>query len=130
MVLTFTAMATLAVLLRTSIEASQKETTTTTTNESGVAGFDPNDDRVELRIQDASAYEFLISYALELVLALFLYYPVVGSVLFSGYLGCGAIPILGGRPYEVKMEERRKQRRRFQAGNSDDTDSYLSDDRV
>ena len=57
-----------------------------------------------------SIYKYLISYATELVLALFVYYPLIGTVLFTGILGCGNVPILGGRPYEVKMEAKRIQK--------------------
>ena len=35
---------------------------------------------------------------------LFVYYPMFETVLFSGVLGCGSIPVLGGRPYEMKKE--------------------------
>ena len=47
----------------------------------------------------------------KVILALFVYYPIGGTILFSGCLGCGRIPLLGGRPQEVLMEERRLARR-------------------
>ena len=55
-----------------------------------------------------TTFGFLISYAIELALALFVYNPLVATVLFSGILGCGRIPILGGRPYELRAQERQR----------------------
>eukprot|EP00522_Entomoneis_paludosa_P002887 CAMPEP_0172468636 /NCGR_PEP_ID=MMETSP1065-20121228/61726_1 /TAXON_ID=265537 /ORGANISM="Amphiprora paludosa, Strain CCMP125" /LENGTH=551 /DNA_ID=CAMNT_0013226063 /DNA_START=16 /DNA_END=1671 /DNA_ORIENTATION=+ len=60
--------------------------------------------------EDKSSFQFLISYLVEVLLALVVYYPIVGTVLFTGVLGCGRIPVLGGRPYEVKQAERRQER--------------------
>jgi hypothetical protein len=90
-VLTFTAIGTLAVLLRTSADQSQ------------------GSGHVALKLNKASLYSFLITYGTELALSLFVYYPLIGTILFTGVLGCGSVPVLGGRPYEVKMEERRIQ---------------------
>jgi hypothetical protein len=66
-----------------------------------------NDDNIKLgQTDDASAYEFLLGYVVELVLALIVYYPLLGTILFSGVLVCGKIPVLGGRPYEVLVQKR------------------------
>jgi hypothetical protein len=54
------------------------------------------------------AYRFLIAYCIELLLALFCYYFILGTILFSGVLGCGVLPFLGGRPREVWLEERQQ----------------------
>jgi hypothetical protein len=51
-------------------------------------------------------FSFLLAYALELVFALFVFYFITSTVLFSGILGCGRIPVLGGRPYELRQEAR------------------------
>lgn len=75
-----------------------------------VSAADVNDQAQRIRLYEASSYEFLLSYVSEFFLASFVYYPIVGTILFSGYLGCGNIPILGGRPYEVKMEQRQQQK--------------------
>lgn len=47
--------------------------------------------------KEDTKFAFLIGYAVELTIALFLYYPFTSTVFFSGILGCGRIPILGGR---------------------------------
>lgn len=47
-------------------------------------------------------YAFLVGYAVELSFALFVYYFLTSTVLFTGILGCGRIPIIGGRPYELR----------------------------
>ena len=54
--------------------------------------------------KNASDYEFLVAYMIELMLSYFLYYPVIGIILFSGILTCGKAPVLGGRPYELQKE--------------------------
>ena len=50
-------------------------------------------------------FTFLISYAIECILSFFLFDPIVAFVLFSGLLGCFRLPILGGRPWEMKSEK-------------------------
>jgi hypothetical protein len=96
-----TAMATFCVVLRASLD-SESTVRLSDINSGGIT-----DDNVHLSsVKDLSAFDFLVSYAVELVLALFVYYPLIGTVLFSGILGCGKMPILGGRPYEVLKEER------------------------
>jgi hypothetical protein len=54
------------------------------------------------------SYRFLLSYSLEVLLSLALWYPFVGALLFSGILGCFNLSILGGRPYEIKELEKIK----------------------
>ncbi|KAL7547149.1 hypothetical protein ACHAWF_010460 [Thalassiosira exigua] len=66
-----------------------------------------------------SQFSFLLGYALELAAALFVFYFVTSTVFFSGVLGCGRLPVLGGRPYEIWMERNR---------NSDDPDEYDEED--
>lgn len=47
--------------------------------------------------KEDTKYAFLIGYLVELTIALFVYYPLTSTMFFSGVLGCGRIPILGGR---------------------------------
>ena len=61
-------------------------------------------------IRGASSFSFLVNYAVEACLAL-LYFPLFGTILFSGVLGCGRMPVLGGRPYEVRKEIARERKR-------------------
>jgi hypothetical protein len=65
----------------------------------------------EIQVDDAHEFQFLLGYLGEMVFALFIYYPLGGTILFSGVLGCGKLPLLGGRPQEVAAEERRKKRK-------------------
>ena len=62
-------------------------------------------------IRGVSSFSFLVNYAVEVCLALMLYFPLFGTILFSGVLGCGRIPVLGGRPYEVRKEIARERKR-------------------
>eukprot|EP00536_Pseudo-nitzschia_multiseries_P009626 jgi/Psemu1/201163/e_gw1.273.16.1 len=70
------------------------------------------DDQLEFRVDNASEFMFVTIYLVEITLALFVYYPIGGTILFSGILACGfMIPVLGGRPYEIACEERLNSRR-------------------
>ncbi|KAL9179779.1 hypothetical protein ACHAXT_007749 [Thalassiosira profunda] len=51
--------------------------------------------------ETASHFSFLIGYCLELVFTYFVFYFLTSTLAFSGILGCGRIPVIGGRPYEV-----------------------------
>ena len=53
-----------------------------------------------------SDYAFLRAYGIEFTVSLFIYYPVIETILFSGLLGCwsGKVPILGGRPGQIERE--------------------------
>ena len=69
---------------------------------------------------DLSFHEFyfVLVYLVEMVLSLFVFNPLIGTILFSGVLGCYRIPILGGRPWEMRMEEaekKRKEKKRLRA---------------
>lgn len=60
----------------------------------------------------AQYYHFLLGYIIEFVLAVFVYNPLILTIIFTGVLGCnGRIPILGGRPREVMREQRYAMRR-------------------
>lgn len=50
-------------------------------------------------------FAFFVGYALELVFALFIFYFITSTVFFTGILGCGRLPVLGGRPYELWKEK-------------------------
>lgn len=67
----------------------------------------------DIEFDDKRSFRFLLGYLVEFVLALFVYYPLAVTILFSGVLGCGGkIPILGGRPREMKREARYEQRKK------------------
>ena len=70
-------------------------------------------------------FAFLVGYALELVVALFVFYFITSTVFFSGLLGCGRIPILGGRPYEI-WKEKRKERLGGDADEDEDAPGMQS----
>jgi hypothetical protein len=104
------AFASFVVVLRATLDSNGQDVDL---SDLGTAGI--NDDNIKLgQTDEASAYEFMIGYAIELVLALIVYYPLVGTILFSGVLVCGKIPILGGRPYEVLVQKRLAQASNFQ----------------
>jgi hypothetical protein len=72
-----------------------------------------NNEIYHVDVEDKRSFRFLLGYLVEFVLALFVYYPIAVTIVFSGVLGCdGRIPVLGGRPREVKKEQIYLQRKR------------------
>lgn len=81
-------------------------------------------------IKGMSSFQFLLLWGVQSILSLFFWYPIIGSLLFSGVLGCKRIPILGGRPYEMRQEEIRLERRKRKQLQQDEAtveDGVLSD---
>ena len=53
-------------------------------------------------------FRFLYGYLVELGLSLFVFTPIIQTILFSGIFGCcGRLPLVGGRPRSVKLENER-----------------------
>jgi hypothetical protein len=66
---------------------------------------------VELRERVSSLEKSVDNYLIEFALALTVYYPLIATIFFSGILGCqGNIPVLGGRPRDLIMEEKVKRK--------------------
>jgi len=76
------------------------------------------DDELDLTVDNVSEFDFVLNYLVEITLSLFVYYPFFGTILFSGILACDYnIPVIGGRPYEIAMSERRKSRGGHRGGD-------------
>lgn len=61
-----------------------------------------------------NSYSFLGIYLAEVFITNFIAFPMCTFTVFSGILGCGTIPGIGGRPYQVKkhakfLEKQRKE---------------------
>jgi hypothetical protein len=56
-------------------------------------------------------YSFLLNYLIEVMFALFVLFPIVSFIIFTGVLGCGRIPGIGGRPYHKRKWERYQARK-------------------
>lgn len=95
------------VLMRVAV-TNAEEVATDDDETGGSFNIMPEDD-VRLRVDSAQEFQFVLGFVVEMALSLILYYPIGVTVLFSGILGCGRIPILGGRPAQVEAEERRCQ---------------------
>jgi hypothetical protein len=68
------------------------------------------DDEISLRTTPGpEAYRFLIPWCIGMLINWFVYYIILGTILFSGILGCYRLPILGGRPREVTILEEKQQ---------------------
>lgn len=60
---------------------------------------------LKVPVDSFQAYTFIYAYFVELALSYVVYYPLIGTILFSGILTCGRFPVVGGRPYELKLEK-------------------------
>merc|ERR1712062_134573 len=80
------------------------------------------------QVNNVEAFSFILGYLVELSLALLFYYPSMVTILFSGILGCGTLPFLGGRPREIKIEiaNRLKEAKKI-SRNEIDIDISFSD---
>jgi apolipoprotein N-acyltransferase len=70
------------------------------------------DDAIQIGyVQGIEYYRFLISWLIEVAASLFVWYPILGTILFSGVLGCYRLPFLGGRPRDILVEEWEREKR-------------------
>jgi hypothetical protein len=97
------AMGSLLVLVRASIEYDES------LNVYDLDSAGLVDDQVNFSDIHKEDVHFLLGYVLEFTLALTVYYPLGSLVLFSGILGCGRLPILGGWPRDIYVLKRREQ---------------------
>jgi len=75
-------------------------------NNNAEGNNDYMDDALDIEIHEWESFSFLSQYGIEVFLTWFLHFPIVGTILFSGILGCnGRLPILGGRPRDLKRIE-------------------------
>lgn len=56
-------------------------------------------------------YSFVASFFVEVGIAQFVMFPLVAGTIFTGVLGCGRIPGIGGRPYQCYAEQQRQKRK-------------------
>lgn len=49
-------------------------------------------------------FSFILAFIIEFTVSLFIWTPLLMTTLFTGILGCGRIPCIGGRPREVWKE--------------------------
>ena len=73
---------------------------TTIEGEESNSGFHTVLDYVDS--ENEKDFRFLFGYMIEIFLSLFVSTPLVQTVVFSGVLGCGCIPFLGGRTQSVR----------------------------
>ena len=53
-------------------------------------------------------FTFLLVYLIEVLIALFVFAPLMSLVVFSGVMGCGCMPFLSGRPGAMRNERKQK----------------------
>jgi hypothetical protein len=112
LVLIIVIMAILVVLMRTAIGNADSDSATVSNNETETNAFDFffTEEAWDFNVEETEEFHFVLAYLVQMVLSLFVYYPLFGTILMTGVLGCGKVPILGGRPYEVAQFERKKGR--------------------
>lgn len=131
LVIVVTAVATFAAALRAALDEDNVEQV----SNYGLL----NDNQVNLwQVESVSDYEFVLAYLVELGLNYFVYYPVLGTLFFSGILSCrGRCTFFGGRPYEVQVEregpkepeeEDAEQPRRRRGGKKKKKEKETADD--
>jgi len=97
-----TALATFAVALRNALDSG--DVTVEQVKVENLGGG-TNDENVDIwQVDGANDLEFLIAFAVELALSYLVFYPICGTILFTGIISCGKRPVTGGRPYELKEE--------------------------
>ena len=101
--------ASLVVLVRVALDESEIDAATL---ESGGLLDDEVELQNELTHIHSEDVEFLLGYVVEFSLALLVYYPLCSFLFFSGVLGCGILPGLGGRPREMQLLEQKIKARR------------------
>jgi len=107
------AFSTFVVVLRATIESHDKDGVDDDTYDWGE--FENIDD-----------FKFVLGYGIELFLALFVYNFLIGTIFFSGIFGC--LPLLGGRPRELKRLNDEKNV--GQSGRSSRSDEGFFDDTI
>ena len=98
-VIVVTALATFAVAIRFAVEDVQEGN-----DKADEFGLSTEDLAALKERAQVNEFGFLIAYGIELALTFFVFYPIVGTILFTGCLACGRTRLLGGRPYELKRE--------------------------
>jgi hypothetical protein len=68
-------------------------------DESTSSSFTSTEDELEV-----SDFRYMYVCLLELAISLFIYALMMQLILFSGILGCGILPVLGGRFYTMRNE--------------------------
>ena len=100
MIVLLLALASFVVVVRASLGQEEYEALDISTLES--AGL--VDDQLQYSGIQKEDTRFLLNYIMEFSLALLFYYPLGSFILFTGILGCGKLPILGGRPRDIYLE--------------------------
>ena len=80
---------------------------------------DLDDDKgIQLSHTGIKDYLFVSAVFLEFAFSQLVMFPIVAFTLFSGILGCGRVPIIGGRPYEILKLQRQNRNKAKLDGDS------------
>jgi len=103
------------------------DTATNNVTDSNALDFFFTEEAWDFSVEGTEEFHFVLAYLVQMVLSLFVYYPIFATVLMSGVLGCnGKVPLLGGRPYEVAQFKRKQQRiSKLEHGELSGSPTYL-----
>lgn len=76
------------------------------TDESTSSSFTSPEDELEV-----SDFRYMHGCLIELAISLFIYTPMMQLILFSGVLGCGILPVFGGRFYTMRQLTPEREKR-------------------
>ena len=82
--------------IRTNVTETTQTMANSTTTSNGISAAEFSENRIDWNLLSRiQMFSFMIGYFIELGLVYFLYYPLIGTALFSGVLGCGMLPFIG-----------------------------------
>ena len=102
-VLLIAAFSTMIAVVRVTLDEEDGDVQDVTKVHESLRGQDTSYDIRQ--VKDASNYEFLLSYSVELAVTWLIYFPLFFTISFSGILACfKPVWCLGGRVYEIAQE--------------------------
>jgi len=113
MVLMIALMAIFIVLMRVAISNADTDTAASISNATDANEFNFffTSEAWDFEIEREEEFDFVLAYLVQMFASLFVFYPLIGTILMTGMCGlCTRFPLIGGRPYEVKQWENKKLR--------------------
>jgi hypothetical protein len=85
------------------------------------AGLVDDDIRLDEQVVSIELLDFVLAYLIEFTMAVLVYYPLASLILFTGILGLGRLPVLGGWPRDRWLERQRQNNERSKTLDNDET---------
>jgi hypothetical protein len=85
------------------------------------AGLVDDDIQWNEQVISIELLDFVLAYLIEFTMAVLVYYPLASLILFTGILGLGRLPILGGWPRDMWLERQRQSNKQLQKLDNEKT---------